>query len=360
MYVDLFINICIIVALAFTYLQLRWRKLLSIFTSDTLKMIDGLAGATLGIILMNFSIAVTQQTIIDLRFIPVMLLMIFVGLNQAMISTILIVIYRFYLGANASAVGAAILLLVVLIGYYIIIKLMKDKKLINKVLVMLLHTNITFTVVISVLVKDLSILKELLPTYWVLSLLGGVASVFYVDYLIRSQELMLKYKNESTVDFLTGLNNVRAFDLQLNNLMYTAEEKKEDLSILMIDIDYFKKVNDTYGHKAGDLVLAQLGEILRKTTRSVDTVSRNGGEEFSVLLPDCHVERAEEIAERIRETVEAASFTISDHKKLSITISVGVSSYPQIVENGDDLVRYADQALYKAKRLGRNRVCIDF
>jgi diguanylate cyclase len=124
----------------------------------------------------------------------------------------------------------------------------------------------------------------------------------------------------------------------------------------MIDIDFFKRVNDTYGHSAGDMVLKQLSGILISSCRSFDIVSRKGGEEFTVILLDCNYEHAFEIAERIRKNVEDYYFIIDDSKKVSITISIGVSSYPSRTDNSNELLHEADNALYSAKRNGRNQV----
>ena len=164
---------------------------------------------------------------------------------------------------------------------------------------------------------------------------------------------------ESSKDFLTGLNNVRKFDSLFNNAIENAKEKKENLSLLMIDIDFFKRVNDTYGHAEGDVVLQELGKILSKNSRSFDVVSRNGGEEFTVLLLGCPKDNAIQIAERIRATVENHSFVLTTGLEISITVSIGVSSYPELTEEVEKLVEKSDIALYAAKRTGRNKVCSD-
>ncbi len=125
----------------------------------------------------------------------------------------------------------------------------------------------------------------------------------------------------------------------------------------MVDIDFFKKVNDTYGHIEGDIVLKELGLILSENCRHFDEVSRIGGEEFSVLLPDCAYPRAMQIAERIKDAVKIHTFTLSTGVKIHITISIGVASYPETIQDIEKLMEKADTALYAAKRSGRNRVC---
>jgi diguanylate cyclase len=159
------------------------------------------------------------------------------------------------------------------------------------------------------------------------------------------------------IDGLTGLNNFRQFDEIFNNLVNDLSTRIQNLSLLYIDIDYFKKINDTYGHYEGDFVLKELGIILKNYTRSYDTVSRNGGEEFTVLLPDCNLNRAIEIAERIRKSVEENEFTLTSGEVTKLTISIGVSSYRDTTNDPFLLIEDADKALYRAKKSGRNKVC---
>lgn len=182
--------------------------------------------------------------------------------------------------------------------------------------------------------------------------------VYYVlHYISKTNALYRKLNYDAKKDFLTGLNNVREFDNMLNQVVTNAIEKGESLSILMIDIDFFKNVNDTYGHSSGDLVLKQLSNILVNSCRGFDIVSRNGGEEFTAILLDCDCRHAVTIAERVKKNVEEYTFIIQDNKEIKITVSIGVSSYPNIIKNISDLLAKADDALYLAKRTGRNKVC---
>jgi diguanylate cyclase len=125
----------------------------------------------------------------------------------------------------------------------------------------------------------------------------------------------------------------------------------------MLDIDHFKKINDQYGHTAGDEILKQLTELLHSTCRIFDIISRNGGEEFSVILQDTPLSHAKEVAERIRIAVESFDFKI-DNQIINLTISIGCSSYPENTQNPDELISLADKALYQAKESGRNKVIV--
>ncbi|WP_397332115.1 GGDEF domain-containing protein [Paenibacillus sp. JSM ZJ436] len=310
---------------------------------------------------MNFSIQVTTETIVDLRFIPPMIIILFGGIPSTFISVILIIAGRFEFGITTSAIAAMILMIILGTGFILINRLFKknhpERSSYNQSLVMIIFSNIVFSVIISFLVKDTEILMRLIPSYWVISIIGGLTSVFFVEYILKTQYLLMKYEKESTTDFLTGLNNVRQFDTIWNELMNQAMDKKERLSLFIIDIDHFKYVNDTYGHPIGDKILVELGKILKSTTRSFDVVSRNGGEEFSVILPDCPHPQALDIAERVRQTVELHPFPVSSKERINITISIGVATYPETVGDPNQMVDSADECLYEAKRAGRNRVC---
>ena len=358
---DLFINLCVLISLIFIYLQLRWKSNLEKKSYVFSVIIDGFAGGLLGFILMNFSIQVTTETIVDLRYVPVMLIIMFIGVPQAVISAILIIISRFLFGVTTSAIGAMILMAILILGYIIINKFYKkytiDQNLLRQSLSFIIFSNIVFSIIISVLVKDFMVLTSLIPSYWIISIIGGLISVFFVEYVLKTQYLLMKYEKESTTDFLTGLNNVRQFDAIWNTLISNATVKNERLSLLMIDIDHFKHVNDTFGHPIGDSILVELGQILKEASRSFDVVSRNGGEEFSVILPDCPNHQAIEIAERIRREVEIHNFKVSQKETIHITVSIGVATYPETVNDTNQIVDIADECLYKAKRTGRNKVC---
>lgn len=158
-------------------------------------------------------------------------------------------------------------------------------------------------------------------------------------------------------DYLTGLANRRHFlELAEEELARTIRYGRQ-LSILMLDVDRFKQVNDTYGHKIGDIVLQNLSALCRSTLRNVDVIGRMGGEEFAVLLPETGADQAVEVAERLRAAIAAAHVTLSGGLPLHFTVSLGVTSLVERDANIDMLLNQADQALYRAKSEGRNRVC---
>ncbi len=174
----------------------------------------------------------------------------------------------------------------------------------------------------------------------------------------KIQDYTKKLERLNITDELTKVHNHRHFNQEIVEWFERAERYKTSLSLITLDIDDFKKVNDTYGHLSGDEVLRRLGEVLNREKRRVDITARCGGEEFSVLLPQIDVDGAKVVAERIRKAVEAQSLLLKG-AHVKVTVSVGVATFPgKNVKTSKDLVRLADEAMYYAKNIGKNRVCI--
>ncbi len=166
------------------------------------------------------------------------------------------------------------------------------------------------------------------------------------------------YMEMSSTDGLTRLTNRRSFIERSNAEFSKLQRMPGKLACIMIDLDYFKHINDTYGHQAGDAVLVEVAQILSDNAREYDEVGRYGGEEFAVLLPNTSKDNAAMIAERIRKQIEETAIDIGD-RELSVTASLGVAAYPiEGVTGINDLLKFADQALYIAKEKSRNTVVV--
>ncbi len=175
------------------------------------------------------------------------------------------------------------------------------------------------------------------------------------DSLKKSNELLLKLSN---TDPLTQLFNRRFLTEALDRELTRSTRTNTPLALIMLDIDHFKKVNDTYGHQRGDLVLKRVANVLHAGLREYDIAARFGGEEFAIILPGTTLDQASEAAERIRLGCADISFT-DELASLSLTVSLGVAAFPHSsIRHIDDLIREADYALYRAKRSGRNRVSL--
>ncbi|MEW6730531.1 MAG: GGDEF domain-containing protein [Acidobacteriota bacterium] len=175
-----------------------------------------------------------------------------------------------------------------------------------------------------------------------------------VEYQERVHELIVH-------DDLTGLLTRKSFAMELERELVRSQRHQHEFCVLMMDLDFFKKVNDTYGHLIGSEVLRLTAKIIHQTLRDSDVVARYGGEEFIALLPETPKSKGLEAAERVREALEAYQFPASIHDSdatLSITISIGVSEFPSDCSVATALIEAADIALYEAKQSGRNRVCL--
>lgn len=159
----------------------------------------------------------------------------------------------------------------------------------------------------------------------------------------------------ASTDGLTGLVNRRAFDEHLKRLLNETDRFGQPLALILADIDHFKRINDTWGHEAGDDVLRQVSKKLVAGVRNVDVVARYGGEEFAILLPQTSLAGATDLADRLRHAVEVQPVKFKG-EELGVTISLGVASYPDAVRSRETLFRSADRALYEAKKAGRNCV----
>jgi len=180
--------------------------------------------------------------------------------------------------------------------------------------------------------------------------LGQTGALLELALLNRlNAELALK-------DPLTGLFNRRHFDERLRLELRRAQREGAPVGLLLCDLDHFKRVNDGYGHPAGDAVLREAARRIGEAVRDVDVVCRFGGEEFAVVLPACALEEACQVAERVRRSVSALPIPLDGTTSLPVTVSVGVSAFPSPVNNALELARAADTALYRAKSRGRDRV----
>ena len=178
----------------------------------------------------------------------------------------------------------------------------------------------------------------------------------------RTQELELAQKeliNMVNKDPMTGLYNRRYFNEVANSLLKITKREGKDLSVLMLDIDKFKEVNDTYGHLVGDAILKELALMMMHLTRESDIIVRFGGEEFIILLPNTDEKGAVAIAKKIRENIAMTELQIEGNKSIKITVSIGVATcYCDADTDIDQIVHRVDVAMYDAKKSGRNKVVL--
>ncbi|MFH2012908.1 MAG: GGDEF domain-containing protein [Pseudomonadota bacterium] len=178
-------------------------------------------------------------------------------------------------------------------------------------------------------------------------------------YIIKAYNL----KQENITDPLMGIFNRRYLDRRLNEEVLRCQRYSMPFSVLLIDIDFFKKINDSYGHQIGDLVLIRLAQLIVNSVRESDIVARYGGEEILILLPFTNDSKAFALAERLRKSIEKYEIELSDEKSqkqlsINITVSIGVAVFSKKTFDSHGLIEAADKALYRAKHSGRNMVVL--
>ena len=188
-----------------------------------------------------------------------------------------------------------------------------------------------------------------------IAIMAAFALSFLAKYLMKAKDFEYQYKL-ATIDGLTELYNHRYFQDTLRKQMDIARRYKQPFSLIIADIDFFKKFNDTYGHQAGDAVLRQVAQLLKKNSRTTDYVCRYGGEEMSIILPNTSAEEALNNANRICKAVAEKPFQLTPVDSAPVTISLGVATFPDNAQTPQDLIEWADKGLYYAKEHGRNQV----
>jgi diguanylate cyclase (GGDEF)-like protein len=197
---------------------------------------------------------------------------------------------------------------------------------------------------------------EWLAVFTLETMLYAVGTAFLVLLMVKDNDVNL-YRNAASIDHLTGLLNRRAFLDTALNLCARRGERRQPVTMMMLDLDHFKSINDRFGHAIGDEVLRTFAEVARSSMRGSDIIGRLGGEEFAVIVAE-PMELAARIAERLRAAFEEAGVTVGGHA-IGATVSIGAAtSYEPLADIGPLLAR-ADAALYRAKQDGRNRLCAD-
>lgn len=184
-----------------------------------------------------------------------------------------------------------------------------------------------------------------------------ILPMFGVLVLIQKALMLPKLRHEAQTDSKTGLLNIRYFNRLVIEALGRAKQTGRTFSVIMADLDFLRRINNNYGHLAGDMVLVGISRIIQRCVRHEDAVGRFGGEEFAVLLPDIDQEEAYAVAERIRVAIEESCFDVpTSQTPIKITMSLGIASYPYDAQTVTDLIHQADVAVYQAKKEGRNRI----
>ncbi|QUG40452.1 diguanylate cyclase [Psychrobacillus sp. INOP01] len=353
MLIDFIINFCILFTFAIlTYIPFQNRLNVYIPSSKYNPYILGLLSGLTGCLLMLTAINISDFVIMDGRLAVIVLSGVLGGPFATIISGTIIGLFRLFVyGYSTSALiaGTSTIIVGLVIGVWSWKKTMTFQ-------------NVSYFFGYAIVQTSLVIgfLDNWKFETWIAIISFILYSIvsFSIIFVILKQlsylfEKIRHIEEISVTDYLTGLNNNRKFQEYTQDLLL----KNEVFSLLLLDIDYFKKVNDTYGHPVGDEVLKELAFRIKDTSNHFGgIVSRNGGEEFSVLLPNTTEKKSLEIANLIRQAIEKNVFQISSGEKLDITISGGISTFPQNAVTFHELYKLSDEALYLAKTSGRNKV----
>ncbi|PCK22403.1 hypothetical protein CEY02_04465 [Bacillus pumilus] len=349
---DLFINLTILVTFHYLFMLVFKENFLK--KEDTLlrQICKGMISGLLGVLLMFFSIK-AGPAIIDLRHIPLILTAFYGGIAQTFIAACVVIIGRLLIEANVGSFINIFSMIFIATASFLI-----AERHLNHVLKMLLSitiSNVIATILFITIVHETSF--ELHFTYWIFSYIAGLFNFYIIEHQTKSYQLLNLYKFQAHYDFLTGVLNKRKFEEVLSDaFLMKLKQPTHQMSLIYLDIDYFKSINDQYGHHEGDIVLKEIGTRLMKNTRSSDYIGRIGGEEFAVLLPNCSVEKTWQIAERLRRKIADQPIYLQNGTSIQITVSLGCAYFPGTSANINQLPITADQELYKAKQSGRNQV----
>ncbi|WP_269082482.1 GGDEF domain-containing protein [Aneurinibacillus tyrosinisolvens] len=320
------------------------------------RVLTGVLQGGFGVLIMQFGIHIEGGVLIDLRTIPMMIAAYLGGWASAVVATVIIIFCRLALyPISYSALINVVVLTLSAITFSLISH--SNMKIERKWSFMAVSFITILGITIPFVIPDFRKAFIIFTQYAFAVICGTYGTYLLKSYLWRNDQDYARLKKFAQKDYLTGLDNIRSFNHAIDSAFLKAKEHQEELSLLYIDIDHFKQVNDTYGHPAGDKVLQKVGHILIQSCRSVDIVSRNGGEEFSIIMPACDSASARTIAERIRQSIEESVFVINKDVELKVTVSIGYTTLNQknMVSIGQ-LIHQADEGLYRAKRTGRNRI----
>lgn len=270
---DLFINLVIIIA-ALTLGNLIVRdRVINVAKKNEVAF--AILCGILGCLLMIYSLKVSPSVIVDYRCIPIVIMGIYCSITAATVTALVIGVFRIvYTGISMTSITAVIIAIFMglLCGFIGKLKIDIKVKWILSISTVSLVTGIGFFLVIN----DFTVLNDILPVYYIGLLIVSTVTYHIKTYNLRLNDIYHSIKRDSNIDFLTGLHNVRYFDKSFNISITDANKKHQSISMLFIDVDFFKKVNDVYGHLSGDKVLKEISEILLKLSRANDVVTRQG------------------------------------------------------------------------------------
>ncbi|MFC3419576.1 GGDEF domain-containing protein [Salinicoccus hispanicus] len=353
MFLDMIVLLSMLVAFLYLYFQIKW-KMEPLLQSGLYEMVfAGMMGGFISILLNYYAVSTPHDGYFSLSMVALVLVLMFSSARAFLLSSTMFFAWVIFSPWAISTVSPSVLLTVmasVFITYRIL------KRLSDHVLGITLILVVVILYYLSLLANTGSILiaAEIAFYYFLLASMSLVLSISLIDYMTRSHRLFRQYEEEASVDGLTGLYNRRTFDNKVDAL-----NPGKSASLMILDIDFFKSFNDRFGHPEGDRMLKAVSRKMQSVVGKAGILSRNGGEEFAIILEGKTRDEAFEIAEHLRTTIEHSRYIMHTGEFIGITISIGLASYPEQVDRIGKLYKTADEHLYIAKKLGRNQVCCE-
>ena len=303
------------------------------------------------LLLAAYPIPFHHEYLIHLTFVPLLFLGRYTNIGYTLIAAIIISLVDVFTFGNSILYG--VVLIVIGLISSMVGPFLKQNDIISLIILNLISVIILLILSIFSPLYDLIEVAVLIPISFVLTIASAITFVDIWHFF----SLVTRYENEDKYDYLTGLGNVKEFDRHLNKISQLAEDNNESLALLLIDIDGFKDVNDTYSHKAGDAVLKQMSQLLKNYVPRQFKIFRNGGEEFSVVIRNYSLDQSVKLAENIRTGVEKSSFHLPNREVIKLSVSIGVGYLSKEDHKSQRKVfKDADDMVHVAKNEGRNQV----
>lgn len=351
MFLDLLTNACI----AFTGLYLISKVINNSMTQPHLKkLIIGIMSGILGVFLIQKGFTYKEFIRIDFRYLALVFLGFYRLKSPLFVAAAIISVFRFLYGVNFQSIVACCAIFIIAIGFLAIynFQFLKGKIVLTGICLNVWAISVAvFTIYVNSGFQKESLVIILMVTA-ISAAVGVLMIILNLDVHIMNRRIS-EYKTSSETDHLTGLMNKRTWEEALERI----EGIDAMYNVLILDIDHFKRINDTYGHVNGDEILRQFSDLIVRETRDHDLKARIGGEEFGILIPDLTSTSVLLVAERIRKSVSAHKFQLNETLTIHVSVSIGIAN-----GNANDIktmVLQADQCLYVAKRSGRNMTHID-
>lgn len=353
MFLDMMVLLSMLVAFLYLYFQIKW-KMEPLLQNRFYEMVfGGVMGGFISILLNYYAVNTPHDGYFSLSMVALIIILMFSSPQAFLLSASMFFVWVVFSPWAISTVPPIVLLTVmtsVFIAYRTLRKL--SDRVLGLALVFIVVTLYYFTLLTNT--GSILISMETAFYYFLLASISVTVSVSLIDYMTRAHRLFKQYEEEASVDGLTGLFNRRTFDNKLSAL-----DPGKSASLMILDIDFFKSFNDRYGHPEGDKMLKAVSRKMQSVVDGSGILSRNGGEEFAIILKEQTREEASEIAENLRIAIENSRYIMSSGEFVGVTVSIGLASYPEQVDRIGKLYKTADEHLYIAKKLGRNQVCCE-